>query len=38
MNSYIVSVSPKLVKELNWKPGQELKASVKNDKLVIEKE
>jgi hypothetical protein len=36
--SYEVSVSPKLIKELGWKKGQELKASVKNDKLVIEKE
>ncbi len=36
--SYVVSVPPSLVKDLGWKKGQELKASVKNDKLVIEKE
>lgn len=33
-----ITLSPDMIKELGWKAGQELKASVKNDKLVIEKE
>lgn len=35
---YLISVSPELVKELGWKKGQNLKASVRNSKLVVEKE
>jgi antitoxin component of MazEF toxin-antitoxin module len=35
--SWIV-IPEKLLKELGWKTGQELKAEVKGDKLIIEKD
>lgn len=35
--TYVISVPPDLVKELNWKKGEDLKAKVEGRKLVIEK-
>jgi hypothetical protein len=35
---YDITINQELVKALKWKEDQTLKASVKNDKLVIEKE
>lgn len=34
---YVAVIPPKIVEELGWKDGQELKAQVKEKKLVIEK-
>lgn len=34
---YVVVVPPKIVEELKWKEGEELKFSVRGDKLIIEK-
>ena len=35
---YVLVVKPELVKRLGWKAGQEVRAEVKDHKLVIEKE
>ena len=35
--SWIV-IAPKVLKELGWKSGQELKAEVKGNKLIVEKD
>lgn len=35
---YVVVVPPKLIKELGWKDKEELKAEVKDTKLIIENE
>lgn len=35
---YAVVIPENLIKDLDWKPGQELKAKVTKNKLVIEKE
>lgn len=34
---YVLVVKPELVKQLGWKAGQELKAEIKDNELVIER-
>ncbi len=34
---YVIVVKEKLINALGWKEGEELKAEVKGDKLVVEK-
>jgi len=35
---YDLTINAELIRELGWKKGQKLRASVKNNKLVVEKE
>jgi antitoxin component of MazEF toxin-antitoxin module len=35
---YVIVIPPNTVKELNWKDGQEIKAEIKENKLVLQKD
>lgn len=35
---YDITINPELVKELGWKDGEDLKATTRKDKMIIEKE